>query len=321
MLKKTPSLSSRTSEPSNEEKVKTINELRHRFPLADLLRICRMAKSSYYYGLKALKAKESKDKELRDKILEIYQKSHCRYGFKRITLVLNNGSNEPINHKRVQRIMHELGIFGIQGKNGKYHSYKNDNGEHKENLLLEKEIDEENHRTTFKRHFETTGPNQKWTTDVSEFKHKDGKLYLSPILDMFDGSIISYDISLHPDFSQTKRMIDKAFNQYDNLEGLIFHSDQGWQYQMKQYGLWLKSRGIKQSFSRKGNCMDNSLMENFFGLLKNEMYYGHEYEFKSIDDLKKAIEDYIKWYNEERINVKRKGLSPLEYRQQSLSQL
>jgi transposase InsO family protein len=321
MLKKTPSLSSRTSEPSNEEKVKTINELRHRFPLADLLRICRMAKSSYYYGLKALKAKESKDKELRDKILEIYQKSHCRYGFKRITLVLNNGSNEPINHKRVQRIMHELGIFGIQGKNGKYHSYKNDNGEHKENLLLEKEIDEENHRTTFKRHFETTGPNQKWTTDVSEFKHKDGKLYLSPILDMFDGSIISYDISLHPDFSQTKRMIDKAFKQYDNLEGLIFHSDQGWQYQMKKYGLWLKSRGIKQSFSRKGNCMDNSLMENFFGLLKNEMYYGHEYEFKTIDELKKAIEEYIKWYNEERINVKRKGLSPLEYRQQSLSQL
>ena len=321
MLKKTPSLSSRTSEPSNEEKVKTINELRHRFPLADLLRICRIAKSSYYYGLKALKTKESKDKELRDKILEIYQKSHCRYGFKRITLVLNNGSNEPINHKRVQRIMHELGIFGIQGKNGKYHSYKNDNGEHKENLLLEKEIDEENHRTTFKRHFETTGPNQKWTTDVSEFKHKDGKLYLSPILDMFDGSIISYDISLHPDFSQTKRMIDKAFEQYDNLEGLIFHSDQGWQYQMKQYGLWLKSRGIKQSFSRKGNCMDNSLMENFFGILKNEMYYGHEYEFKTIDELKKAIEEFIKWYNEDRINVKRKGLSPLEYRQQSLSQL
>lgn len=146
MLKKTPSLSSRTSEPSNEEKVKTINELRHIFPLDDLLKICRIAKSSYYYGLKALKAKESKDKELLDKILKIYQKSHCRYGFKRITLVLNNESNEPINHKRVQRIMHELGIFGIQGKNGKYHSYKNDNGEPKENLLLEEEIDEEKHK-------------------------------------------------------------------------------------------------------------------------------------------------------------------------------
>ena len=321
MPKKNPGLSSTTSEPTNEEKVIAINELRQSFPLNELLKFYRIAKSSYYYGLKALKAKELRDKELRDKIFEIYQKSHCRYGFKRITLALNDKSEEPINHKRVQRIMHELGIFGIQGKNGKYHSYKNDNGESKENLLLEKEIDEENHKTLFKRHFETTGPNQKWTTDVSEFKHKDGKLYLSPILDMFDGSIIAYDISTHPDFEQTKRMINKAFSQYDNLEGLIFHSDQGWQYQMKQYGLWLKSRGIKQSFSRKGNCMDNSLMENFFGILKNEMYYGHEYEFKTIDDLKKAIEDYIKWYNEERINVKRKGLSPLEYRQQSLSKL
>ena len=281
----------------------------------------RITKSSFYYGLKALKSKESRDKELRDKILEIYQKSHCRYGFKRITLVLNKQSTESINHKRVQRIMHELGIFGLQGKNGKYHSYKNDNGEPKENLLLEKEVDEEKNKLIFKRRFETTAPNQKWTTDVSEFKHKDGKLYLSPIMDMFDGSIIDYDLSIHHDFNQTKRMIDKAFNQYDNLEGLIFHSDQGWQYQMKQYSMWLKARGIKQSFSRKGNCMDNSLMENFFGILKNEMFYGHEYEFKTLDDLKKAIEDYIKWYNEERINVKRKGLSPLEYRQQSLSQL
>ena len=234
---------------------------------------------------------------------------------------INEKTNEPVNHKRVQRIMHELGIYGIQGKNGKYHSYKTDNGEPKENLLLEKEIDDEKNKVIYKRHFETTGPNQKWTTDVTEFKHKDGKIYLSPIMDMFDRYIIAYDISIHPDFSQTKRMLDKAFSQFDNLEGLIFHSDQGWQYQMKQYGLWLKARGIKQSFSRKGNCMDNSLMENFFGLLKNEMYYGHEYEFKTIDDLIKAIEEYIKWYNEERINVKRKGLSPLQYRQQSLSQL
>lgn len=280
-----------------------------------------MAKSSYFYGVKALKAKNARDQELRNKITEIYNKSHCRYGFKRITLELNKHSEKRINHKCVQRIMHELGIFGIRGKNSKYHSYKGDNGIEKENLLLEKVIDEDKHRTIFKRHFEATAPNQKWTTDVSEFKHKDGKLYLSPVLDMFDGSIIAYDISEHPDFDQAKRMIDKAFKQYDNLEGLIFHSDQGWQYQMKPYSMWLKARGIKQSFSRKGNCMDNSLMENFFGLLKNEMFYGHESDFKTLEDLKTAIEEYIKWYNEERINVKRKGLSPLEYRQQSLSQL
>ena len=217
--------------------------------------------------------------------------------------------------------MKELGLFAIQGKNGKYHSYKGDNGEFKENLLLEKVIDEEKHTTIYKRNFETTRPNEKWTTDVSEFKHKDGKLYLSPILDMYDGSIISYDISLHPDFNQTKRMIEMAFNTYKNLEGLIFHSDQGWQYQMRQYKAWLNAKGVKQSFSRKGNCMDNSLIENFFGIMKNEMFYGHENEFETIEDLQYAMEEYIKWYNEKRINIKRKGMSPLEYRLHSLSNI
>lgn len=138
-------------------------------------------------------------------------------------------------------------------------------------------------------------------------------------MDMYDRSIISFDISTSPNFNQTKRMIDGAFNQYHNLEGLIFHSDQGWQYQMEQYKKWLNDKGIKQSFSRKGNCMDNSLMENFFGIMKNEMFYGEEATFKTLEDLKAAMEEYIRYYNEERINTKRKGLTPLEYRHQSLS--
>ena len=136
---------------------------------------------------------------------------------------------------------------------------------------------------------------------------------------MYDGSIISYDISINPDFNQTKRMIDNALGQYDDLKGLIFHSDQGWQYQLEQYKKWLKDRGIIQSFSRKGNCMDNSLMENFFGIMKNEMFYGEEATFKTLDELKAAMEDYIRYYNEERINTKRKGLTPLQYRHQTLS--
>jgi transposase InsO family protein len=151
------------------------------------------------------------------------------------------------------------------------------------------------------------------------FKISAGKLYLSPIMDMFDHSIISYDISITADFNQTKQMIDSAFNQFDDLNGLIFHSDQGWQYQMKQYKKWLKDKGIQQSFSRKGNCMDNSLMENFFGLMKNEMFYGEEDTFETLDDLKAAMEEYIRYYNEERISLKRKGLTPLQYRHQSLS--
>ena len=272
-----------------------------------------MSKSSYYYVISNTK-KEDKDQEIKEKIIEIFNKSKKRYGYRRITLEINK--THKVNHKKVKRIMKQLGLFAVQGKNGKYHSYKGDNGELKENLLLEKVVDEEKHKTTFVRHFETTSPNQKWTTDVSEFKHKDGKLYLSPILDMFDSSIIAYDISTTPDFEQIKRMLSKAFKENTNLDGLIFHSDQGWQYQMKYYKQILQEKQIKQSFSRKGNCMDNSLMENFFGIIKNEMFYGHEEEFETIDDLRFAIENYIKWYNEDRINLKRKGLSPLQYRQQ-----
>ena len=277
-----------------------------------------MSKSSYYYVISNTK-KEDKDQEIKEKIIEIFNKSQKRYGYRRVTLELNK--THKVNHKKVKRIMKQLGLFAIQGKNGKYHSYKGDNGELKENLLLEKVVDEEKHKTTFVRHFETTSPNQKWTTDVSEFKHKDGKLYLSPILDMFDSSIIAYDISTTPDFEQIKRMLSKAFSENTNLDGLIFHSDQGWQYQMKHYKQMLQEKQIKQSFSRKGNCMDNSLMENFFGIIKNEMFYGHEEEFETINDLRLAIENYIKWYNEDRINVKRKGLSPLQYRQQSFLNL
>ena len=277
-----------------------------------------MSKSSYYYVISNTK-KEDKDQEIKEKIIEIFNKSQKRYGYRRVTLELNK--THKVNHKKVKRIMKQLGLFAVQGKNGKYHSYKGDNGELKENLLLEKVVNGEKHQTTFIRHFETNKPNQKWTTDVSEFKHKDGKLYLSPILDMFDSSIIAYDISTTPDFEQTKRMLSKAFSESKNLDGLIFHSDQGWQYQMKYYKQILQEKQIKQSFSRKGNCMDNSLMENFFGIIKNEMFYGHEEEFETIDDLRLAIENYIKWYNKDRINVKRKGLSPLQYRQQSFLNL
>ena len=261
------------------------------------------------------------DEGLKKEITTIFNKSHKRYGYRRVTLELNKNHSKKVNHKKIKRIMKELGLFAIQGKNGKYHSYKGDNGELKENLLLEKVVNEEKHKTTFQRHFETEKPNEKWVTDVSEFKHPDGKLYLSPILDLYDHSIIAYDISTSPNFEQTKRMIEKAFEDNINLEGLIFHSDQGWQYQHKQYKQWLDEKGIRQSFSRKGNCMDNSIMENFFGIIKNEMFYGHENEFETLDDLRKAIEEYIEWYNFKRISTKRKGMSPFEYRQQSLVQL
>ena len=281
-----------------------------------------MAKSTYeYYNsdkhIKAVHRKETKDEKILAIIKPVFEKHKSRYGYRRIIHSLNNDL-QGVNHKRIQRIMRENGLFGKQAKH-KYHSYKGDDGESKENLLLDKIVDEQTSKITLKRNFSTTAPNQKWTTDVSMFKISEGKLYLSPIMDMYDGSIISYDISITADFNQAKRMIDSAFNQFDDLNGLIFHSDQGWQYQMEPYKQWLKDRGIIQSFSRKGNCMDNSLMENFFGIMKNEMFYGEEATFETLDELKAAMEEYIRYYNEERISLKRKGLTPLQYRHQSLS--
>ena len=298
-----------------------IDELRLRYSLKILLRVSGLSKSTYSYHhsnrhKNAADSRKEEDDRILSIILPVFKHHKSRYGYRRIILAIDE--LKGINHKKIQRIMKEHGLQGKQPKN-KYHSYRGDNGERKENLLLHKEVDEEKHRIANKRDFSTIRPNEKWTTDVSEFKVTGGKLYLSPIMDMYDGSIISYDISTSPDFAQTKRMIDEAFRQYPDLKGLIFHSDRGWQYQMKPYQKWLQDKGILQSFSRKGNCMDNSLMENFFGIMKNEMYY--DYEFRSMDELKKAMEEYITYYNTERINIKRKGLSPLAFRQQSLSKL
>lgn len=177
-------------------------------------------------------------------------------------------------------------IMGLKAKQpkSKYKSYKGELNPIFNNELLD-HVDNK-----LIRNFSTSKCNEKWTTDVSEFHIASGKLYLSPILDMHNREIISYSISRNPNFNQITDMLNKAFKQYDNLEGLIFHSDQGWQYQMSYYQNQLKEKGIIQSMSRKGNCLDNSLMENFFVIMKNEMFYGHEYEFESLDQLEKSYE-------------------------------
>ena len=211
-----------------------------------------------------------------------------------------------------------MGLYGLTPK-AKYKSYQGDMNGTVKNLLLDKVVDEENHKTYYKRNFHTSSVNQKWTTDVSEFHIAAGKLYLSPILDLYNDEIISYDISVTPNYEQIKHMLKQAFQKYENLEGLIMHSDQGWQYQMGHYHKVLKDHKIIQSMSRKGNCLDNSVMENFFGKMKNEMFYGHEYEFKSLEELQETMEEYIRYYNEERIKVKLKGLTPAQAREQALT--
>lgn len=155
----------------------------------------------------------------------------------------------------------------------------------------------------------------KWTTDITEISLFGTKLYLSPILDMYNGEIVSYNISERPVLGQVMDMLDKAFEKIPDNTNLIFHSDQGWQYQHKQYQKRLEEKGIRQSMSRKGNCLDNSVMENFFGLLKSELLYLRE--FSSMDEFKIELEKYIDYYNNKRIKSKLKGLSPVQYRIQS----
>ena len=260
--------------------------------------------------------KDDKDIEIKETITSIYKENKGRYGYRRITLVLK-GQGVDINHKRVKRLMKVLGLYGITPK-AKYKSYKGDMNGTVKNLLLDKKVDETNHKTIYERNFTTTECNQKWATDVSEFHISAGKLYLSPIIDLHNGEIVSYDISRSPNYKQITNMLNQAFSRFDDLEGLIMHSDQGWQYQMQRFHKALKDKGIIQSMSRKGNCLDNAVMENFFGKMKNEMFYGHEYEFESLDQLEKEMREYIVYYNEKRIKSKLKGLTPLQFRHQSL---
>ena len=167
------------------------------------------------------------------------------------------------------------------------------------------------------RDFTATGPNQKWVTDVTEFKAKDGnKVYLSPILDLFNNEIISYTLSYSPNWAQVEKMLQLAVKRLDKTSGSILQSDQGWQYQMAAYRQILAEHGIIQSMSRKGNCLDNAAMESFFGRLKTECFYGRE--FNTREEIVNAVRDYLDYYNHRRIQLKLKGLSPIQYRLQSL---
>lgn len=143
------------------------------------------------------------------------------------------------------------------------------------------------------------------------------KLYLSQIVDLFNGEVISFSLSRHPVFHQVVDMLEKAFEKIPDNTNLILHSDQGWQYQMKQYQYLLEQKGIRQSMSRKGNCLDNACPENLFGILKSEYYYIKEKEYKNIEKLEKDIIEYIEYYNNRRIKSKLNGMSPVQYREHS----
>ncbi|WP_231070406.1 IS3 family transposase [Streptococcus parauberis] len=272
------------------------------YPLKYLLKAINIAKSTYYFEISKVDTIALRNKELLKEINSIFKLNKRRYGVRRVYQELINRGYK-VNHKRVQRLMHEAGLMGKRPKE-KYHSYKGKVDKIADNIVA--------------RNFNTTVPLQNWTTDISQFNFSWGKCYLSPVLDMNTNEIISYDLSRSPNLKQIVRMLNKAFDKFTSLEGLIFHSDQGWQYQHDYFRNTLREHGIIQSMSRKGNCYDNSIMETFFGRLKNEMYYGYEKDYSSFDEFSKAVEEYIDYYNNKRIQEKTKWMSTVQYRMASM---
>ena len=257
-----------------------------------------MARSTYYYHLNRLDLPD-KDQAIIDMIKSIYDTHKGRYGYRRITLELRN-NNMLINHKKVERLMKQLGIKSlIRAK--KYRSYKGHEGKIAPNIIA--------------RNFKAERPNKKWATDITEFALFGQKRYLSPIIDMFNGEIINYRISTSPNLLMVMEMLKEALNKIENRNKLILHSDQGWHYQHSSYQNTLKNYGVIQSMSRKGNCLDNAVMENFFGILKSEMFYLQKFE--SIEEFEKELKMYIDYYNNDRIKSKLNGLSPVKFRTQS----
>lgn len=271
-------------------------ELRHEHKVGLLIEIAGIPRSTYYYYSKQFEnPKPDKYAEIKEEIRRIYNDSKGRYGYRRITKELKK--THKINHKTVQRLMRKIGIF-CRVRMKKYNSFRGQVGRVAPNLL--------------ERDFKADKPNQKWVTDVTEFSLFGKKLYLSPIIDLFNGEVVAYDLSYHPNLKQVTHMLEQAFAKIPDGTNLILHSDQGWQYQHKHYQKMLKDKGIRQSMSRKGNCLDNACAENFFSLLKTELLYLQE--FDSVEHFITELKAYIEWYNTKRIKLKLDGMSPVDYR-------
>lgn len=264
-----------------------------------LLKAANLSRSTYYYQAKVLEAGD-KYASLKASIQTIYERHKGRYGYRRITDQLRR-AGKAVNHKTVQRLMNCLGLKSLV-RPRRYRSYR---GEYASSPNL------------LDRQFEATRPNEKWVTDVTEFNVQGKKLYLSPVMDLYNGEIVAYEMQERPLYSLVGNMLKKALAKLKGRgDTPLLHSDQGWQYQMAAYRKKLVEHGLTQSMSRKGNCLDNAAMESFFGTLKSEFFYLSK--FANVEELKSGLRRYMHYYNHERIKLKLEGLSPVQYRTQAL---
>jgi putative transposase len=272
-------------------------ELRQQHSLGSLLKAACLARSTFYYQQKVLDAPD-RHAALKDQIRLVYRSHGGLYGYRRVTLTLRRTGHE-VNHKTVQRLMQLLQLRSLVRRK-KYRSYAGTVGRIAPNLL--------------NREFDAQRPNEKWVTDVTEFNVRGEKLYLSPVMDLYNGEIIAYQTSRRPTFDLVNGMLTKALGRLGRRDRPLLHSDQGWQYQMPAYRRMLDKHAVTQSMSRKGNCFDNAAMESFFGTLKAEFFRLNE--FSSLEQLQAGITRYIYYYNHHRVRLKLKGLSPIQFRTQ-----
>lgn len=275
-----------------------MDELRRKYGLEHLLRAAGLPRSTFYYQLKA-RALPDSDADLKSRIHQVFGEHRGRYGYRRVALQLRQ-EGTLINHKAVQRLMQVLGLKSLV-RPKKYRSYRGAGHVAIANIL--------------DRQFGAEGPNLVWVTDVTEFNVRGEKLYLSPVMDLYNGEIVTYKTSRRPTFDLVGGMLRSAIAKLREGEGPLIHSDQGWQYQQLGYRRLLEEKGLTQSMSRKGNCLDNAAMESFFGTLKSEFFYVDQID--TIEQLEDGIRQYIHYYNHDRIKLKLKGLSPVHYRTQA----
>ncbi|QLY40991.1 IS3 family transposase [Hujiaoplasma nucleasis] len=300
-LKKSRSLTKKLEGVTSKEKAEIVTSLRTKFKLSDLLEVAQMASSVYYYHTSEYKKKANKYKDIEKEIDYLYLKKHKkRIGYHRVYIELKK-MNYVIGKNKVLEIMRHKGYTKKKVKKWrKYNSYAGDLGFTKPNQM--------------NQDFSTLKPYQKAGTDITMFRTERGPVYLSPIIDFDSREVLSYVAGTNAKMDKITKMLELLKKHHSNrVKGMMIQSDQGIQYQNSRYQTKLEELGIIQSMSRKGNCLDNSPTENFFGRMKVEMWYGHEKEYKSPKALIKAIDEYINYYNNTRLVTKHK-MSPIEYR-------
>ncbi|ENC1255233.1 IS3 family transposase, partial [Escherichia coli] len=298
IIKKDPGIS--ISHLNNREKTKIADALRQTYPLTELLHVLSLARSSYFYHRAALKAGD-KYATIRTMLTDIFNSNYQCYGYRRLHAMLRH-EGVRLSEKVVRRLMVEEQLVECRNRRRRYSSYCGEIGPAPDNLIA--------------RDFKAEQPNQKWLTDITEFQLPAGKVWLSPVVDCFDGKVVSWSLSTRPDAELVNTMLDSAVETLNAGERPVIHSDRGGHYRWPGWLERVNAAGLIRSMSRKGCSPDNAACEGFFGRLKTEMYYGRKWSGITPEKFMQQVDAYIRWYNERRIKLSLGAVSPKMYRQQ-----